>query len=274
MQTESALGRAVSLVRDLRERCPWDRAQTRDTLRPYLVEETLELDEALGSGDPSAIRGELADLLLNIAFQLVLAEERGEFTADDVATTLEQKMYRRHPHLFDLGPKESWEKSKARESSGGMLAGLPPTLSPLLMAQRLQERAAAVGFDWPDAQGPMAKVIEETSEVQAELAGESRPDRLAAEIGDLLFAVVNLARKTGVPATSALDHANRKFRRRFESVETTAQAEGLDIHEAGLEALDAIWDRVKELEPQGDDQLEGSFRDIADGSAGERRLIL
>ena len=248
MQTDSALGRAVTLVRDLRERCPWDRVQTRDTLRPYLVEETLELDDALGAGDPVAIRGELADLLLNIAFQLVIADDLGEFTADDVATTLEQKMYRRHPHLFDLGPRESWEKAKAKERTGSMLAGIPPTLSPLLMAQRMQERAAAIGFDWPDVEGPLEKVREETSEVAAELEQGGRQDALAAEIGDLLFAVVNLARKAGVPPTTALDHANRKFRRRFESVEAVAQTRGLDLHDAGLDELDAIWDQVKELE--------------------------
>lgn len=252
MQTDSALGRAVAVVRDLRERCPWDRAQTRDTLRPYLVEETLELDDALGGGDPAAIREELADLLLNIAFQLVIAEDLGEFTADDVATTLEQKMYRRHPHLFDLGPPESWEKSKAREQTGGMLAGLPPTLSPLLMAHRLQERAAAIGFDWPDAEGPLEKVREETSEVAAELEGGSRQQALTTEVGDLLFAVVNLARKAGVPPTTALDHANRKFRRRFEAVETMAQTRGLDLHDASLDQLDAIWDEVKEREKAGE----------------------
>ena len=248
MQTDSALGRAVTLVRDLRQRCPWDRAQTRDTLRPYLVEETLELDDALGSGDPVAIREELADLLLNVAFQLVIAEDLGEFTADDVATTLEQKMYRRHPHLFDLGPRESWEKSKAKERTGSMLAGIPPTLSPLLMAQRMQERAAAIGFDWPDTEGPLEKVREETGEVAAELAQEGRQEALKSEIGDLLFAVVNLARKAGVPPTTALDHANRKFRRRFESVEQVAQTRGLDLHDAGLDQLDAIWDQVKDLE--------------------------
>jgi MazG family protein len=238
----------VTLVRDLRQRCPWDRVQTRDTLRPYLVEETLELDDALGSGDPVAIREELADLLLNIAFQLVIAEDLGEFTADDVATTLEQKMYRRHPHLFDLGPRESWEKSKAKERTGSMLAGIPPTLSPLLMAHRMQERAAAIGFDWPDTEGPLEKVREETGEVAAELAQEGRQEALKSEIGDLLFAVVNLARKAGVPPTTALDHANRKFRRRFESVEEVAQTRGLDLHDADLDQLDAIWDQVKELE--------------------------
>lgn len=247
MQTDTALGRAMTLVRDLRERCPWDRAQTRETLRPYLVEETLELDEALGTGERTAIRGELADLLLNVAFQLVIAEERGDFTADEVATTLERKMYRRHPHLFDLGPREPWEKTKARERSGSMLAGLPPTLSPLLMALRLQERAAAVGFDWPDAEGPLNKVVEETSEVRSELA-DPNGDRLQDEIGDLLFAVVNLARKAGVPPTTALDRANRKFRRRFEAVEKEADETGLDLHDSTLEQLDEIWDRVKESE--------------------------
>ncbi|MEE8061739.1 MAG: nucleoside triphosphate pyrophosphohydrolase [Gemmatimonadales bacterium] len=244
MQDNSALGRAQDLVRDLRERCPWDRAQTRETLRPYLVEETLELDAALGSGDVAAIREEMADLLLNIAFQLVLAEERGEFTADDVAEVLEQKMYRRHPQLFDLGPSQPWEKSKAKEGRGSILAGLPPTLPPLLMAQRLQQRAAAVGFDWPDTSGPMAKIREELAEVEHELNGQER-EKLAGEIGDLLFAVVNLARKAGVPPSTALDGANRKFRHRFEEVETRAEQQGVDLHDASLEELDAIWNAVK-----------------------------
>lgn len=244
MQDTSALGRAQHLVRDLRERCPWDRAQTRETLRPYLVEEALELDEALGGGDLAAIKEEMADVLLNVAFQLVVAEELGEFTADEVAEILELKMYRRHPHLFDLGPPEPWEKSKAREDRGGMLAGLPPTLPPLLMSQRLQERAAAVGFDWPDTTGPLAKVREELAEVEDELASGEQ-DKLAGEIGDLLFAAVNLARKAGVAPSTALDRANRKFKRRFERVEARAGEEGLDMHDATLDELDRIWDTVK-----------------------------
>src|SRR3954465_1998759 len=170
MQDNSALGRAVAMVRDLRARCPWDRAQTRETLRPYLVEEVLELDHAIGHGDSDDIRGELSDLLLNLAFQLVIAEERGEFTADRVADELEAKMRRRHPHLFDLGTAEPWERIKRRERRGRTLAGLVPTLPPLLRAYRLQERAASVGFDWPDAAGPSAKVREELAEVEAELA--------------------------------------------------------------------------------------------------------
>src|SRR5918998_6774717 len=170
MQDKSALGRAVAMVRDLRARCPWDRAQTRESLRPYLVEEVLELDHALGEGESAAIREELSDLLLHLAFQIVIAEERGEFTGDQVAADLEAKMRRRHPHLFDLGQAEPWERIKRRERRGRTLAGLVPTLPPLLMATRLQERAASVGFDWPDARGPADKVREELAEVEAELA--------------------------------------------------------------------------------------------------------
>ena len=234
------------MVRDLRRRCAWDRAQTRETLRPYLVEEVLELDQALGEGEPEAIRGEVSDLLLHLAFQLVIAEERGEFTPDDVAERLEQKMRRRHPHLFDLGEAEPWERIKRRERQGKTLAGIVPTLPPLLKAYRLQERAASVGFDWPDVSGPRDKVREELAEVEEELASaDPSADRLTDEIGDLLFAVVNLARKAGVQPGPALDRANRKFRERFEAVEALCRERGIDLDAAGLDVLDGLWDEVK-----------------------------
>lgn len=252
MQDKSALGRALVMVRDLRVRCAWDREQTRETLRPYLVEEVLELDHALGEGDPALIRDELGDFLLHLAWQLVLAEEHGEFTPEDVAETMERKMKRRHPHLFDLGPPEPWERLKRRERDDGILGRLPATLPDLLRAYRLQERAASIGFDWPDAQGPAAKVREELAEVEQELSapgeGANRRDALTDEIGDLLFAVVNLARKAGVQPGPALDRANRKFRERFEGVEALAERRGMDLHAAGLEALDGLWDEVKQLE--------------------------
>ena len=253
MQDESALGRATAMVRDLRVRCPWDRVQTRQTLRPYLVEEVLELDHALAESDPAAIREELSDFMLHLAWQLVLAEERGEFTADEIADDLVAKMRRRHPQLFQLGPAETWERLKRRERPRGTLEGLPPTLPDLLMAFRLQERAASVGFDWPDVDGPLAKVREEIEEVASELPasapGETGPsDALTDEIGDLLFAVVNLARKAGVQPGNALDRANRKFRARFTAVEALAAARGLDVHTAGLEVLDGLWDDVKREE--------------------------
>jgi nucleoside triphosphate diphosphatase len=265
MQDNSALGRALAMVRDLRRRCPWDRAQTRETLRPYLVEEALELDQALGEGEPAAIRGEVSDLLLHLAFQVVIAEERKEFTADEVADNLERKMRRRHPHLFDLGAAEPWERIKRRERRGRTLAGIVPTLPPLLKAYRLQERAASVGFDWPDVEGPLEKVREELAEVEQEL--EQHPasapirreddpntpspapsDRLRDEIGDLLFAVVNLARKAGVQPGPALDRANRKFRERFEAIERLCAERGIEIETAGLEVLDGAWNEVKAAE--------------------------
>lgn len=254
MQEKSALARAMAMVSDLRQRCAWDRVQTRETLRPYLVEEVLELDHALGTGKPAAIREEVGDLLLHLAWQLVLAEELGEFTADEVAGDLEAKMKRRHPHLFDLGPKEEWERLKRTEGrERGTLEGLPPTLPDLLMAFRIQERAASVGFDWPDVAGPLAKVQEELEEVRAELAqapvrpgtAGPAPDRLTDEIGDLLFAVVNLARKAGVAPGHALDRTNQRFRQRFGTVERLATARGIDVQTAGLPVLDAIWEEAK-----------------------------
>jgi MazG family protein len=234
----------MEVVRDLRVRCAWDRVQTRETLRPYLVEEVLELDHAIAEGDTGAIRDEAGDMLLHLAWQLVLAEELGEFTAEELATLVERKMRRRHPHLFDLGPAEPWEQVKRRERPGGVLDDLPPGLPALLAAYRLQERAASVGFDWPDAEGPLDKVREETDEVAAELAA-GRSETLAGEIGDLLFAVVNLARKAGVEPGAALEQANRKFVLRFRAVERLAGERGLAMESAGLDALDGLWDEVK-----------------------------
>jgi MazG family protein len=245
MQDASPLGRVIALVKDLRVRCSWDRVQTRETLRPYLVEELLELDHALREDDADMIREELGDFLLHLAWQFVIAEEQGETTAEATAERIIRKMERRHPHLFDLGPREPWEQLKRREGRRGTLDGLPPTLPDLLMAYRLQERAAGVGFDWTDTAGPLAKVREELAEVEAELARGEAQDALTDEIGDLLFSVVNVARKAGVPPGPALDRANRKFRMRFEAVEAMAAARGIDLQSAGLEALDQLWDEVK-----------------------------
>jgi nucleoside triphosphate diphosphatase len=247
MQGDSALGRALALVRDLRQRCPWDGAQTAATLRPYLVEEVLELDQAIRRDDPVELRDELGDLLLHLAFQVVIAEERAQFDAEAVTRALETKMWRRHPHLFGGGEQPaSWELGK-REAGGGKrktLAGLPPTLPPLLMAYRLQERAAGVGFDWPDAAGPMDKVKEEVAEVEL-ATGTGHRDAIEDELGDLLFAVVNLARKLSINPGAALERANEKFKRRFEGVERLADERGVEMGRATLEELDKLWDEVK-----------------------------
>ena len=256
MDDKTTLNDALELMRDLRKRCEWDAAQTHESLRPYLVEEAYELDDAIRSGTPALVREELGDLLLQILFHSVIAEERGEFNAGDVARGLITKMRARHPHLYGDGAREPWErmKSKKRESIG---EGLPASLPPLHRAHRLQDRAAGVGFDWPDVDGPAAKVEEELAEVREQLmerpalpAGTAPtldPNHalLEAELGDLLFACVNLCRKAGVHASLALDRANAKFESRFKRIEELCRERGITPHEAGLEQLDSLWDEAK-----------------------------
>src|ERR1041384_1122452 len=251
MQGDSALGRALAVVRDLRLRCDWDRAQTPRSLRPYLLEEAHELDQAIKGGDPLALRDELGDVLLHLAFQIVIAEENSQFNAEAVTHHLEMKMRRRHPHLYEgvaEPDRETWERNKRRErqQAAGTLSGLPATLPALVMAFRLQERAAGVGFDWPDAAGPMNKVKEETRELDQEMKrGKRDAGSVEDELGDLLFAVVNLARKLGVEPNQALERANGKFVQRFEAVERLAQDRGLELGRASLEELDRLWEEVK-----------------------------
>jgi MazG family protein len=270
------LDRALALVRFLRSACPWDAAQTADSLVPHLLEEAAETADAIHDGDADRLEDELGDLLLNLAFQIVVAEESGTLDAESVTSRLEAKMRRRHPHLYGDGPKESWEVIKARERGDaeghtGTLSGLARGLDALTAAYRIQDRAAGVGFDWEDAAGAVAKVREELAEVEAEIraggegsrreAGETAggdpqppaqpPDALVQEVGDLLFAAVNVARLVGVHPTTALAAANRKFTRRFEAVERLAADEGVNMGHASLDELDALWDRVKATERSG-----------------------
>jgi MazG family protein len=242
MQDKPTLDDTLALMRDLRARCEWDAAQTHESLRPYLIEEAYEADDALRSGDDAAIREELGDLLLQVVFHSVVAEERGAFDAGEVAGSLIAKMRRRHPHLYDGGERQPWERMKAAKRAS-LAEGLPVDLPALHRAHRLQDRAAGVGFDWPDAAGPLEKVGEELTEVREVL--DAPPERLEAELGDLLFAVVNLCRKAGVHASLALDKANAKFARRFGEVERLAAERGLEVATAGLAQLDALWDEVK-----------------------------
>ena len=246
MEAESTFGEVYALVRDLRRRCDWDRAQTPLSLRPYLREEVAELEEALVEGDEGRIAAELGDLLLHFCFQVDLAADRGAFTLADVARLLVDKMKRRHPHLFGGGAAESWEMHKVRErrsqktegSAPSVLGHLPPTLTELEKAFRYQERAAAVGFDWDDLAGPLDKLEEEVRETR---------DDPEHEIGDVLFAAVNVARKAGVHPTAALEAATNKFVMRFRAVEELAARRGIAVETAGLEVLDGLWDEVKEL---------------------------
>lgn len=242
------LDRALDLVRFLRANCPWDAAQTPRSLVPFLLEEAHEAADAAARGDDGELADELGDLLLNVAFQIVLAEERGAFSAARVAAGLEQKMRRRHPHLWGDGPAEDWAEIKRRERGaepGGVLDGIGTGTSPLLRAQQMQQRVAEVGFDWPGPEGALEKVREEIDEVAAELA---HPTRLADELGDLLFSVVNVARLTRTDANVALMDANAKFARRFHAVEEAARARGIRLSEAGLDVLDTLWSEAKQKE--------------------------
>jgi MazG family protein len=231
-------------MKDLRARCDWDAAQTHESLRPYLIEEAYEVDDAIRGGNDKLLREELGDLLLQILFHATIAEERGAFTMHDVAAGFITKMKGRHPHLYGDGVKQSWEQMKAKKRES-IVDGLPVDLPALHRAFRLQDRAAGVGFDWPDVEGPIEKVEEEISEVREELAKGLGHDALEEEIGDLLFAVVNLSRKAGVHPAIALDKANVKFARRFGAVEKMAVERGLKVGDASLEQLDALWDEVK-----------------------------
>jgi MazG family protein len=244
------LDRALALVEFLRARCPWDGAQTPASLTRYLLEEAHETAAAIAAGDPAALRGELGDLLLNLAFQVVIGEESGAFTREEVVAELEQKMRRRHPHLYGLGKAEPWESIKARERGApgdSILDEVPAGLDPLLRAFRVQDRVSRVGFDWDDPRGALEKVREEAEEVGRELA-EADPARLEDEVGDLLFAAVNLARLAGQHPSAALGRASAKFERRFRALERLAAERGLDVAEAGLARLDRLWDEVKHAE--------------------------
>ena len=248
--------------------CPWDREQTHDTLRTYLIEETYEVLNALDSGDPKELAGELGDLLLQIVFHSELAREAGRFDVADVIENVHDKMVRRHPHVFGNARArtssevlKNWEQLKAeeREAAGNrnkpgysesapqhasILDGVPRTLPALLEAHQLTRRAANVGFDWPSVEGIFDKLSEETRELRAALA-ESDRARREEEIGDLLFVAVNLARFLGFDPEIALKRANAKFTARFHEMERAAKASGGQMSKLSAEELDKLWELAK-----------------------------
>jgi MazG family protein len=247
MQPKATLEDTLALMRDLRRRCEWDAAQTHESLRPYLIEEAHELDDALRDSERSKVREELGDVLLQVLFHSVIAEEKGEFDVGDVAAGLIAKMQKRHPHLYGDGDRVPWEQMKARQRAS-IEEGLPSGLPALHRAHRLQDRAAGVGFDWFDVNGPMEKVDEELHEVRTLVDQAAPKEELEKELGDLLFAVVNLCRKADVHAALALDKANTKFVRRFTGIEALAAERGIDVATAGLAVLDGLWGEVKARE--------------------------
>lgn len=232
--------------------CPWDREQTPATLKPYVIEEAYEVCDAIESGDPQKLREELGDLLLQVVFQAQIAREAGQFDLNDVVNAISDKMERRHPHVFG-GTKldtaaevmEQWELRKANEKGrDGMLDGIPKALPALRKARRVTEKAALIGFDWPNAGGVYEKLDEELAELKAATAsGDARA--IEDELGDVLFTVVNLARHLGPDPEDALIGALAKFMRRFRAVELALREQGVAAGEAGLPLLEALWNEAK-----------------------------
>lgn len=239
--------------------CPWDREQTRSSLKPYLIEEAYEALEALDGEQRDAMLEELGDLLFQVVFHAQIARERGEFTMVDLLERLVDKMVRRHPHVFGeqrvSTAREAfsqWERIKHEEASRGgarrsVLDGVPRSLPALLRAQRMQEKAARTGFDWKDAEGAWAKVKEEVREVDEALPQGDRT-RLQEEVGDLLFAVVNVARLLGLDAEGSLRQSAEKFRGRFTLMETEIATQGKSLAETSPEEMNHSWEAVKERE--------------------------
>ena len=251
-----SFGRFLDVLDTLREKCPWDAKQTNESLRPNTIEEVYELCDSLISDDTPNIRKELGDVLLHVAFYSKIASEKGEFDIADVCDSLTDKLIFRHPHIYGEVKADNaeqvlrnWEEIKLKEKGGNktVLSGVPKALPALIKADRIQEKAANVGFDWDEKEQVWDKVKEEIEEVEAEIKSGNKED-LEKEFGDLLFSVVNAARLYGVNPENALERTNRKFISRFNHLEQRAKELGRNLKDMTLEEMDAIWDEAKKLE--------------------------
>jgi ATP diphosphatase len=267
MKASRDIGQLIALMAALRTKgsgCPWDLEQTFETIAPYTIEEAYEVADTIARGDLAGLKDELGDLLLQVVFHARMAEERQAFDFGDVVHAITAKLVRRHPHVFggdrDISPdevKSLWEKIKDEErAAAGKAAGtldcVPLALPALSRAEKLQKKAAAVGFDWPSTDEVKAKVEEEIDEL-FEVIGE--PKKAAEEFGDLVFALVNLARHKGIDAETALRAANLKFERRFRSIERALAAKGKTPAESNLAEMDTLWDAAKEAEASAERPL-------------------
>ncbi len=262
-RAQDAVERLLSIMERLRGPggCPWDREQTLKTLRPYVLEETYEVLEAIDSGDPRDHCEELGDLLLQIVFQAQLSKEEGRFDFADVATAISDKLVSRHPHVFgNADAKDAdavlrqWaalkrEEKRARGGGESVLEGVPREMPALARADRLTEKASRVGFDWPDAKGARDKLSEETGELDRAVSSGNR-EEMEHEMGDVLFAAANLSRKLGIPPEEALRGAVARFESRFRYVERSLARRGVPHGAASLDEMDALWDEAKSLERQ------------------------
>ncbi len=259
----------MARLRDPQDGCPWDKEQTFSTIAPYTIEEAYEVADAIARGDMAGLRDELGDLLFQVVFYAEMAREAGEFSFEDIAEGISDKMERRHPHVFgdtaiasESEQSRAWERHKADERAAGaaaagrapsVLDGVAHALPALLRAYKLQRRAAREGFDWGEIEPVFAKIEEEIAEIRHELAGDAGRDAVAEEIGDLLFACVNLARHLKIDPEVALRRGNDKFERRFRRVEELLAARGKSPARSSLAEMDALWDQVKIMENQKKD---------------------
>lgn len=251
-----ALGRVIDTLDILRTECPWDRKQTNESLRPNTIEETYELCDALINNDTVNIRKELGDLLLHILFYAKIGEEKDQFDIADVADTLNDKLIFRHPHVFGNVSvdndahkvEQNWEQIKLKEKGGNktVLAGVPKALPAMIKADRIQEKAANVGFDWDERSQVWDKVREELLEFSTELANHD-VDKMEAEFGDLLFSLINAARLYNINPENALERTNRKFIKRFNHIEKRAHDMGKRLKDMTLSEMDALWNEAKNL---------------------------
>ena len=251
-----ALGKVIDTLDILRVECPWDRKQTNESLRPNTIEEVYELCEALLNSDKANIKKELGDVLLHILFYSKIGEESGDFDIADVAEALNAKLIFRHPHVFgdtkvndSHDVEQNWEQIKLKEKGGNktVLAGVPKSLPAMIKADRIQEKASNVGFDWDERSQVWDKVREEIGEVAKEIDAMSQ-DRMEAEFGDLFFSLVNAARLYGVNPENALERTNQKFISRFNYVEAAAKKAGRSLKEMTLAEMEELWNEAKSIE--------------------------
>ena len=253
----------MARLRDPERGCPWDVEQTFATIAPYTIEEAYEVAQAIDAGDMEELKGELGDLLFQVVFHARMAEEAGHFDFEQVVKSVAEKMIRRHPHVWGEAQVDSaaaqtaaWEDHKAAERAAdpksdqaSLLDDVPLALPALLRAEKLQKRAARVGFDWPEVGPVVDKIKEEIAELSEALAKRSGSDKVAEEPGDLLFAVVNLARHIDVAPEEALRRSNQKFGRRFRHIEAALAASGRKMGEMSLDQLEALWQEAKKQDP-------------------------
>ncbi len=247
-----AFNRLLEIMDELREKCPWDREQTLDSLRNLTIEETYELADAIMDQDLEEIRKELGDLILHIVFYAKIGSEKGAFDIADVLNGINSKLVFRHPHVFgnqevkdSTEVLENWEELKMKEGNKSVLAGVPISLPALIKSHRIQDKVRAVGFDWDHKEQVWDKVTEEINEVKHELINGSQREKMEDEIGDLLFSIVNAARLYDIEPETALERTNRKFIHRFKYLESKANQMGKSLKEMNLEEMEAIWEEAK-----------------------------